>query len=173
MSSAANPSASNPPARRATKAPQAPRGRRQDDMAGQQQQTQDVVIDRLTDRLSAIFQPQLKDIKDQLANLITRREHEKDLTEVNADIAAQRRDFDRLQDWAEKRPRESADAQWVRRIEADVQSIMTRLANQPEGLRSNLATYGGCIGHALFAFISLVALLISVLSLAASHLIIR
>lgn len=106
-------------------------------------QTQDVV-----DRLAAIFQPQLRDIKDQLANLITRREHEKDLAEVSADIAALQRDHDRLQDWADKRPRESADVTWVRRIEADVTAINTRLAAQPEQTRATLNTLmngGGCL----------------------------
>lgn len=135
------------------------RGRRRDDMPGQQQQqTQDVVIDRLTDRLSAIFQPQLKDIKDQLANLITRREHEKDLADVTADIAALQRDHDRLQDWADKRPRESADVTWVKRIETDVTAIQTQLRQQPEQTRATLNTIfsgGGCL-YMLLGFAALV-----------------
>ena len=125
------------------------RGRRRDDMPGQQQQqTQDVVIDRLTDRLSAIFQPQLKDIKDQLANLVTRREHEKDLSEITADMSAQQRQLDRLQTWADVRPRESADAAWVKRIEADVAAITTQLKAQPSETRATLNTIfsgGGCL----------------------------
>ena len=114
----------------------------------QQQQTQDVVIDRLTDRLSAIFQPQLKDIKDQLANLVTRREHEKDLSEITADMSAQQRQLDRLQTWADVRPRESADAAWVKRIEADVAAITTQLKAQPSETRATLNTIfsgGGCL----------------------------
>ena len=129
-------------------APQPRKGRR-DDMPGREtQQTQDVVIDRLTDRLSAIFQPQLKDIKDQLANLVTRREHEKDLSEITADMSAHQRQLDRLQTWADVRPRESADAAWVKRIEADVQSINTQLKAQPSETRATLNTIfsgGGCL----------------------------
>ena len=145
------------------------RGRRRDDMAGQQrQQTQDVVIDRLTDRLSAIFQPQLKDIKDQLANLVTRREHEKDLSEITADMSAQQRQLDRLQTWADVRPRESADAAWVKRIEADVAAITTQLKAQPSETRATLNTIfsgGGC----LYMVIGLcVIILFDVLSIAAS-----
>ena len=138
-------------------------------MAGQQQQqTQDVVIDRLTDRLSAIFQPQLKDIKDQLANLVTRREHEKDLSEITADMSAQQRQLDRLQTWADVRPRESADAAWVKRIEADVAAITTQLKAQPSETRATLNTIfsgGGC----LYMVIGLcVIILFDVLSIAAS-----
>ena len=145
------------------------RGRRRDDMPGQQQQqTQDVVIDRLTDRLSAIFQPQLKDIKDQLANLVTRREHEKDLSEITADMSAQQRQLDRLQTWADVRPRESADAAWVKRIEADVAAITTQLKAQPSETRATLNTIfsgGGC----LYMVIGLcVIILFDVLSIAAS-----
>ena len=145
------------------------RGRRRDDMPGQQQQqTQDVVIDRLTDRLSAIFQPQLKDIKDQLANLVTRREHEKDLSEITADMASHQRQLDRLQDWADKRPRESADVSRVARIEADVAAINTQLKAQPEQTRATLNTIfsgGGC----LYMVIGLcVIILFDVLSIAAS-----
>ena len=138
-------------------------------MAGQQQQqTQDVVIDRLTDRLSAIFQPQLKDIKDQLANLVTRREHEKDLSEITADMSAHQRQLDRLQTWADVRPRESADAAWVKRIEADVAAITTQLKAQPSETRATLNTIfsgGGC----LYMVIGLcVIILFDVLSIAAS-----
>ena len=150
----------------ATNSDEAPqRGRRRDDMPGQQQQqTQDVVIDRLTDRLSAIFQPQLKDIKDQLANLITRREHEKDLADVTADIAALQRDHDRLQDWADKRPRESADVTWVKRIETDVTAIQTQLRQQPAETRAWFNTAfsgGGCLSMIVMALIACVGILVS------------
>ncbi len=152
MRSAANPQSSEPP--------EYQERRQHDDMPGQQQpvQTQDVVIDRLTDRLSAIFQPQLKDIKDQLANLVTRREHEKDLAEVTADMTAHQRQLDRLQSWADVRPRESADANWVKRIEADVATLNTWRTQQPEQARATLNTLfggGGCL-YMVLAFAALV-----------------
>lgn len=121
--------------------------------AARPQQTQDII-----DRLAAIFQPQLKDIKDQLNNLVTRREHEKDLTEVNDDITSQKRDIERLQDWADKRPRESADMERVRRIEADVQEINTRIAKQPAEARAWFDTFtnsGGCLVMALLAIVAM------------------
>jgi len=117
-------------------------------------QTQDII-----DRLAAIFQPQLKDIKDQLANLVTRREHEKDLAEITADMTAHQRQLDRLQSWADMRPRESADAAWVKRLEADVQNINTQLKAQPEQTRATLNTLmsgGGCL-YMMLAFAAMIA----------------
>lgn len=126
-------------------------------------QTQDVV-----DRLAAIFQPQLQDIKNQLANLVTRREHDKDLSEITADMTAHQRQLDRLQTWADARPRESADAAWVKRIEADVQGINTQLKAQPEQTRATLNTLmngGGCL-YMVLAFAALV--IIAVINVAVS-----
>ena len=128
--------------------------RRGDHMPNQQQYTQDLIK-----QLSDMFSPRLKEIQDKLDTLVTRREHEKDLTEVNADIAAQRRDFDRLQDWAEKRPRQSADAEWVKRIEADVRLIQTRMAQQPAETRAWFSTANAGIG----TLIAIAALILSLL----------
>jgi len=118
-----------------------------------QVQTQDII-----DRLAAIFQPQLKDIKDQLVNLVTRREHEKDLAEITADMSTHQRQLDRLQSWADVRPRESADANWVKRIENDVTAINARLAAQPEQTRATLNTLfsGGSCLYMLAGFAALV-----------------
>src|SRR5690242_18243661 len=135
MSSAAN----QPPA-----PPYHRERRRRDDMAGQQQaQTQDIIR-----QLSDMFTPRLKEIQDKLDTLVTRREHEKDLAEVNADFSNQQKQLDRLQTWADARPRKSADADWVTRIETDVRAIETRMAAQPEQTRATLNTLfsgGGCL----------------------------
>lgn len=123
-------------------------------------QTQDII-----DRLIGVFQPQLKDIKDQLANLVTRREHEKDLAEITADMTAHQRQLDRLQSWADVRPRESADAAWVKRIEADVSAISTQLKQQPEQTRATLNTIfsgGGCLYMAIALFVMVVFDLVTV-----------
>ena len=112
------------------------------DMTGQTQ-TQDIIR-----QLSDIFGPQFKEIKDQLNNLVTRREHEKDLSEINADFSNQQRQLDRLQSWADARPRKSADADWVTRIETDVRAIETQLAGRPSETRATLNTIfsgGGCL----------------------------
>jgi hypothetical protein len=108
-----------------------------------QANTQEVI-----ERLAAIFQPQLTDIKEQLNDLVTRREHEKDLTEVNADMASHQRQIDRLQQWADARPRQSADVEWVRRIESDVREVEGRLAKAPAETRAWMNTAfsgGGCV----------------------------
>src|SRR6185437_552007 len=119
--------------------------RRRDDMAGQQQQAQTQDIIR---QLSDMFTPRLKEIQDKLDTLVTRREHEKDLAEINADFGNQQKQLDRLQTWADARPRKSADADWVQRIETDVRAIETRMAAQPEQTRATLNTLfsgGGCL----------------------------
>src|SRR6185312_7380351 len=119
MSSAANqPAGIAPPYHRGR--------RRRDDMSGQQQGS--TSNDALFDRIVRLLQPQLTDIKDQLDDLVTRREHDKDLAEITTDIGNHQRQIDRLQEWADKRPRESADVTWVKRLEADVQAINTRMA---------------------------------------------
>jgi len=113
-------------------------------MAGQQQaQTQDIIR-----QLSDMFTPRLKEIQDKLDTLVTRREHEKDLAEINADFGNQQKQLDRLQTWADARPRKSADADWVQRIETDVRAIETRMAQQPAETRATLNTLfsgGGCL----------------------------
>lgn len=116
--------------------------------------TQDIIK-----QLSDIFGPQFKEIKEQLHDLVTRREHDKDLADVSADIAAQRRDFDRLQQWADVRPRKSADADWVQRIETDVRALETRIAGQPAEARAWFETFtsgGGC----LYMVIALVVVIV-------------
>lgn len=116
--------------------------------------TQDIIK-----QLSDIFGPQFKEIKEQLHDLVTRREHDKDLADVSADIAAQRRDFDRLQQWADVRPRKSADADWVQRIETDVRALETRIAAQPAEAREWFSAFtqgGGC----LYMVIALVVVIV-------------
>ncbi len=127
---------------------------RRGDAMSSQQQTQEIIR-----QLSDMFSPRLKEIQDKLDTLVTRREHEKDLADVSADIGALQRDRDRMQDWADKRPRESADANWVKRIEMDVQSINNRLAQQPAETRAWFNTANSGLG----TLIAIVALLLSLL----------
>lgn len=123
-------------------------------------QTQDIIK-----QLSDIFGPQFKEIKEQLHDLVTRREHDKDLADVSADIAAQRRDFDRLQQWADVRPRKSADADWVQRIESDVRTLETQLAARPGETRATLNTIfsgGGCLYMVIALAVMIVFQLITI-----------
>ena len=139
-------------------------------MSGQQHggRYTDGYQDTLFDRIVRLLQPQLQDIKDQLDDLVTHREHDKDLAEITTDMSAHQRQLDRLQDWADKRPRESADVSRVARIEADVAAINTQLKAQPSETRATLNTIfsgGGC----LYMVIGLcVIILFDVLSIAAS-----
>ena len=128
-----------------------------DDMA-EQQQTQDIIS-----QLSKMFGDRLKGIEDKLDDLVTRREHEKDLDEITGDFANQQKQLDRLQAWADVRPRQSADAEWVRRIEADVRGIQTRMANGPDEMRQRFAVTNAGIGTIL-ALAALVVLLLQHLS---------
>ena len=141
MSSAANP--------QHRQAPPYHRERRRRDMSGQHGgRYTDGYQDTLFDRIVRLLQPQLQDIKDQLDDLVTRREHDKDLAEITTDMSAHQRQLDRLQDWADKRPRESADVSRVTRIEADVAAINTQLKAQPSETRATLNTIfsgGGCL----------------------------
>ena len=119
-------------------------------MSGQQHggRYTDGYQDTLFDRIVRLLQPQLQDIKDQLDDLVTHREHDKDLAEITTDMSAHQRQLDRLQDWADKRPRESADVSRVARIEADVAAINTWRTQQPEQTRATLNTIfsgGGCL----------------------------
>lgn len=106
-----------------------------------QVQTQDIIR-----QLSDMFSPRLKEIQDKLESLVTRREHEKDLSEIASDIAAQRRDFDRLQQWADQRPRKSADADWVHRLEADIHALRNRPAQAEQMTNRWLMLAIGCVG---------------------------
>lgn len=110
-------------------------------------------------QLSDMFSPRLKEIQDKLDTLVTRREHEKDLTEIKADFSSQQKQLDRMLDWAEKRPRESADADWVRRIETDVRTIQTRMAQQPAETRA----WFGAANAGLGTLIAIAALVLSLL----------
>ena len=131
-------------------------------MSGQQHggRYTDGYQDTLFDRIVRLLQPQLQDIKDQLDDLVTHREHDKDLAEITTDMSAHQRQLDRLQDWADKRPRESADVSRVARIEADVAAINTQLKAQPSETRATLNTIfsgGGCL-YMVLAFVALVVI---------------
>lgn len=106
-------------------------------------QTQDIIR-----QLSDMFSPRLKEIQDKLDTLVTRREHEKDLAEVSADISNQQKQLDRLQTWADARPRRSADVERVERLEQDIRAVDTRIAAQPAERRAWFEMFtqgGGCL----------------------------
>ena len=138
---------------------------RRGDHMSSQQQTQDIIR-----QLSDMFSPRLKEIQDKLDTLVTRREHEKDLAEVNADFSNQQKQLDRLQTWADARPRKSADADWVQRIETDVRAIEAQMAGRPAETRATLNTIfsgGGCLNMLVMlvvvVFFQVVGIAVSVL----------
>ena len=125
-----------------------------------QQQTQDIIR-----QLSDMFSPRLKEIQDKLDTLVTRREHEKDLAEVNADFSNQQKQLDRLQSWADQRPRKSADIERVDRLERDVRSLETRIAGQPAEARAWFETFtsgGGCLYMVIALIVVIVFNLITI-----------
>lgn len=116
-------------------------------------QTQDIIK-----QLSDLFSPRLKEIQDKLETLVTRREHDKDLGEVNADMQTMRREMDSFRTWQDARPRRSADADRVERLEMDIQTLRNRPAQTEQVTRgwlivalslAAIAISGMCGGGAL------------------------